>query len=1172
MTILFKTGAWTSRTSTGTDVITGVGFTPKIILCFSSAHFASDNAFASDYNFRFGAAVDTTAANQYALYTYSTDAQATSNTESSWWASAVQATEAGLITTLKGVVSAISSDGFTVNWTSSDGSAHRIFFICIGGTDITNTKTGEITGPSATGNQSYTGIGFKPDFVMFWGSDITSDNHLQNGASFSMGFGTSSSNQVALANAQKHAVTTKVAKRYQRGDNVTTYIVLQGGTPTAGALGGSIVSLDSDGFTINWTTCTGSGVTAKVGYLAVKGASWKVGVATGGTASTSTVTGLPFQPAGIIIASACNSNSAAISANARISFGGGSSSSDSRCVFSGDTDAVSTSVSACIQKSAKCISVITENATATSSTVSAEAAISTMNSDGFTLSWSTTGATAYEYLYVAIGPTGATNQNITKTLSESIAVTHNTPTFVKTPAPKLRTLTETITFSDTGQPTKRMTKIRSPTPEAIVFSDNVTKLKSHVGANNVAKTLTENLTLSGTPTNTPTRGIHNLIKTLTETIHFSDSVTYVGKTKHTGDPGYWLPQKPRINIFAFNDTTYSSPLYTYNAFTDGSGGIDKPIALQFTSDSVTAGTFSLQIDNSNDTYDLDQFARGNRITIELSKDSQSWSTAYHGLVRSVKQKVFGPNNRTIFIEGYSYLIRLSERILSVKKQAALIGGDFDRTDTNMFTGNLLNDLLTNDINYVNSVDDTQLYSVFKTNNLAGSPIDDWVPRIDAQLTTLNETINNILEYSQSLVTLDFSNDQLVLFNPDRVPSGGANAFLVTDNLVLQGDSSLNTMYPIADYTYQISYDFADSANRLIASIGSVQCPETIIDSPPPLVTPDYGYADITTWSTSQGFWEPALNSAWSRILGCPFKCTANPITQIKVAGLTRGNPYTSENRMYAEFRVFPGTASVGATISGSGFNMYVGGKTTNAIPKTTSGTNSPQYAWQTPPDYSYSGLTVGTTYWIMMNPIMGLVGNAQDSNNQLEIGWNNNGDRYAIYSVYSNLAMSVHLGAGTDPQFAMQAFMGSSTGGGTSTAIPPCGGLPEPRDADPVLAIASDKNMEKRIGMVEQSISNIPPHVKTLQTMNEYLFNKLYVMGRPRFTFDYPALTLPSVIPKAGDICVHVSKKAQVGRARTPVQTGIITQVTYDFGQDSDSILGLRKIGLTTNGVLRGSY
>lgn len=1303
MTILFKTGAWTSRTSTGTDVITGVGFTPKIILFFWTADFNTDDTFAADYNFRFGAAVDTTSTNQGSMASFSLDGQAgVSAADRAWYGSGALVREVGASPTATASVSAIGSDGFTINWSAVDGSSHRIHYICIGGTDITNVKSGILSAPTATGNQSYTGPGFKPDFLMLWGNEINSNG--PTGATFGMGFATSATSQVSLSGATKDNTSPHVSKRYQRSDNVICLVELDAFTPTAGGLGGSLVSMDTTGFTINWSNVVTAAQSTKVGYLAVKGGGWKVGSETSKTSTgTKATTGVGFQPNGLIIASVCNTNSTAISANNRICFGGGSSSSDNRCVFTGETDAAGTTTTASIQKASKCVSVIVEAGTHTSSTVSAEAAISTLDSNGFTLNWSTASASAFEFLYVAVG-SGAAPQNITKTLTESIAIAGPVPTTTKN---KLvtKTLTESIVIGS-PTPTRPRGKLRSPSAESISLAGTVdTLILTSSGKKKLSRALSEFMTIPGSMTYVRT-GRRDVIKTLTEFLHIADSANYIGKTKHTGDPGYWLPLKPRIKIYAFTDSTYSTPLYTYDAFTDGSGGIDKPIALQFESSTTTAGTFSLQIDNSADTYDLDQFARGNRITIDCSKDGVVWSSAFRGLVRSVKQKVFGPDNRIIYIEGFSYVIRLNERVLSTKKQAALIGPNYDRTDTTMFTDNLINNLLTVDTNYVKTVDDTQLYSVFKTSNITSSPIEDWIPRLDVQLTSVDQAINSILEYSQSFLTVDVTNDQIVLFNPDRVPSGGANAFLVTDAVNLQADSSQNTMYPMNDYSYEISYDFADSANRLISAIGSVECPTATV---PGAVGP-IGSALYTNTVDDTATVGAVLYDDWAVVTGLGSGPGAGPPTNTAFAiGLASGA--TEIGKILGQIDVaFRNVNSVSGTIrvgiwnaSGQAFtelgtvdaatipndgayhgfglsdtgnrhvcvlNDHVGvdcaGLTSPGIAvgmNTGSSSIHPTHHLAPGPSWqvtggSWANMTIktyqldvsansiqmnGTTVQRVAilinagNPLIGhnigrislsLRRSVATPNNQNWVGIRKadntfiyfgggifDASTFPYFSVYGmtdydklenhyQLAIGdriciegnmttgyIEIQCSTDsPAYqTVQIWNGSAwTTSGIvgynlgvvlyqSTAQPdvivdPCGGLPETRDADPLLTIASDRNMAKRIGMVEQVISNIPPHVKTFQSMNEYMFNKLYIMSRPRFTFDYPSLTLPSVMPKAGDITVHVSKKANIGKARTPVQTGIITQVTYDFGQDSDSILGLRRLSLETNGILRGSY
>lgn len=639
---------------------------------------------------------------------------------------------------------------------------------------------------------------------------------------------------------------------------------------------------------------------------------------------------------------------------------------------------------------------------------------------------------------------------------------------------------------------------------------------------------------------------------------------------HTDSNLYWSPTKPRINIYAFTDTTYSSPLYTYNAFTDV-GKIDKPIALQFESTSTSSGTFALEIDNSADSIDPDTFLRGNRIFIECSKDGTTWQAAYKGLVRSAKQKVFGPSNRTITLEGYSYLIRLTERILSFRKQAALLAGQtFDRTDSTMFTNNLLNDIMTNDANYMESIDDTALASVFKTSNLTSSPIDDFVPRIDAPLSTLSDVVNMVLEFSQSLLTVDFSNDQLVLFNPERVPtSGGAGIFLLTDMMNMSADDANYTIYPTSDYVFQVAYDFPDAGNRLIGSLGNVQCPPTTIPG-----TPGSGGVDSTSLLNFTGQFSFLFTSNGFIKWGGLITPAASPIKRIRLGFITLGTP-VGANRNQFTCQIL----NYARTQASAPFDFYPESQSTGYgdknldIPVAASGVFSSKYVMTTLAT-TQTAITVGGDYWLVV--WMG-GGVTCDNNNRPAWGYIGSGTgEYIGYDDYQNIVQSG--GTGTHvKQFKIETSEGATdptipSGGTPPTTIEPCGGLPESADADNVKMIATDRNTAKRIGIVEQVVTNMPVHVKNFASMGEYFMNKLYTVAKPRFNFDYPTVSVPITLPKAGDICVHVSKKAMIGRSRTPIQTGVISAVAYSFGQDNDSILGLRKLSIATTGILRGSY
>jgi hypothetical protein len=639
--------------------------------------------------------------------------------------------------------------------------------------------------------------------------------------------------------------------------------------------------------------------------------------------------------------------------------------------------------------------------------------------------------------------------------------------------------------------------------------------------------------------------------------------------------------KPRITIYAFNDTTYATQLYTYNAFTD-SGATTKPISMQFESTTTGAGSFSIEIEDSDGLLDQETFIKGNRIFIECSKDGSTWQPAFKGLIRSVKRSLFGALGSTFTISGYSYLVRLNERILNTIRESTVTGGQYDRTDSTMFTNNLINSILTTDSNYVYGLDDTQQYSVFKTSNIASSPITTWIPRLDAQLTTVSDAISSILEFSSNaLMVMDPANDQLVLFDPQQIASG-ANVFLVTDQPNLVADDAAITMYPIEPYTYDISYDYPDSGSRLISSIGNAGvCPEEVQTDP---LQDTYSSAGWLFDGTTTG----GVSFAMGNIPSSPIKnlriqmvahgnCSAQTQITVKIWGprtdTTVGGQCTIGGVIHA---VSVQEIKLGALASPS-MTLYKDGIAGTPFPDASAGDTSfivQMASSAVGPAISGNDFTMGIIP-VSTQTAAAKVGVVIDNSTS----WHGSSTTTPYFSTYDNQSFALRYSTDsfnvgcypTSNPITGEKYFRYDIGLAPGTK-PACGGLPALADADPVFAVAEDKNMSKRLGMVERVVSDIPTHVRTAQTMNEYLFARLFTASKPRFTFDFPAVSIPTKIPKAGDIVAHVSKKAGVGTKSSPLQTGVIMSVNYEFRQDDEGIIGLTKMGLSTTGIRRGYY
>ena len=123
-----------------------------------------------------------------------------------------------------------------------------------------STKVETFAAIAGTGNQTINTTGFQPKAVLFWITDRTSAGNSPD-ARFGRGW-TDGTNQAAAATAWDDG--TDVGAGVLVTDKTIT-LINEAGTVLADA---SIVTLNSDGFTINWATAGGSRL---VTYLALGG-------------------------------------------------------------------------------------------------------------------------------------------------------------------------------------------------------------------------------------------------------------------------------------------------------------------------------------------------------------------------------------------------------------------------------------------------------------------------------------------------------------------------------------------------------------------------------------------------------------------------------------------------------------------------------------------------------------------------------------------------------------------------------------------------------------------------------------------------------------------------------------------------------------------------------------
>lgn len=253
-------------------------------------------------------------------------------------------------------------------------------------------KIGTFTSQAGTGNQAITGIGFRPAAVIIFRS-VTPIGVAVH-AHMSIGAGSGPSNQFVAGYRAEDNVTTSDTRRFFFSDAIIFATNTAADTTFIKA---SLVSLDADGFTLNWSTAAAGNDYI---YIAI---SDDIFIHVGkfdlnsGTGNQS-ITGTGFQPKGLLFFNARGDSTEGVGATGSLAMGAASSAS-ARWAHSGiDTDNLPDTDCARNGASDKCL-----QRTSTSAVLAAADLVS-MDGNGFTINVTTGQATRWGY--VAIGGAG----------------------------------------------------------------------------------------------------------------------------------------------------------------------------------------------------------------------------------------------------------------------------------------------------------------------------------------------------------------------------------------------------------------------------------------------------------------------------------------------------------------------------------------------------------------------------------------------------------------------------------------------------------------------------------------------------------------------------------------------------------------------------------------------
>jgi hypothetical protein len=147
--------------------------------------------------------------------------------------------------------------GFTWNWVVTIGTNAREYnFLCFKGV---RSKVRTFTGKTTTGTQNITGLGFKPRMLWLMTTGLppkaTAVPNFGDHALFSFGAASSPTDRVCIwAGDENNVGTTNANSDLDR----TKIIKVFDQTPTLQDAA-DLLSFDDDGFSLDWTTASGTG-------------------------------------------------------------------------------------------------------------------------------------------------------------------------------------------------------------------------------------------------------------------------------------------------------------------------------------------------------------------------------------------------------------------------------------------------------------------------------------------------------------------------------------------------------------------------------------------------------------------------------------------------------------------------------------------------------------------------------------------------------------------------------------------------------------------------------------------------------------------------------------------------------------------------------------------------
>jgi len=305
-----------------------------------------------------------------------------------------------LMTLAEADLTAWDETSFTLDWTTNvDTSTYPLHYAIIGG-DSVMAKVVSWQTPTSASVKAVAGVGFMPEVVVHlhsgWFFTATPPATITN-AGFGLGMMDRAGGQCAIHVRASDMKNPTLTARAQRTD-ASVYMTHEVGPIVTKQA--SFVSMDADGFTMNFTTSNSSA--SQIASLALGGVRAKVGAfmkTTGAAPSVQAVAGAGMKPGLVLLSSVQDTVESAITAD-QMRFGlGAADGSHAAASALFDTNGLATSSAGSMDFSDTAFAK-SNNVTGT---VDARATVQSLDADGFTLDWTVNDAVPTQLCYVALG-------------------------------------------------------------------------------------------------------------------------------------------------------------------------------------------------------------------------------------------------------------------------------------------------------------------------------------------------------------------------------------------------------------------------------------------------------------------------------------------------------------------------------------------------------------------------------------------------------------------------------------------------------------------------------------------------------------------------------------------------------------------------------------------------